>query len=92
VRKAFEEYYPRAIFLPEYFPAWEVHAYNFTNYMLDGKLGIMDQQVCARAKKFVGNLWSTFTMHICAIREELGFDPPCVDIYLREKPQDMPYV
>ena len=35
----------------------------------DMRFGAIDQLVCSRARFFVGNLWSSFTHHICYLRE-----------------------
>jgi hypothetical protein len=36
---------------------------------VDMRFGAVDQLVCSRAVSFVGNLWSSFSHHICYLRQ-----------------------
>ena len=58
------------------------------------RLGNVDQLLCAQAEQFVGNKWSSFTHHVCALRAARGVPGACVgsDVYGREIDRDMEYV
>ena len=44
--------------------------------------------------QFVGNKWSSFTHHVCYLRQQAGIPAACAgsDIYGREIDHDMEYV
>jgi hypothetical protein len=58
------------------------------------RFGNVDQLLCAQAERFVGNKWSSFTHHVCYLREQRGTPKACVgsDIYGREIDKAMAYV
>lgn len=58
------------------------------------RFGNVDQLVCARADRFLGNKWSSFTHHVCYLREARGVTKACAasDIYGREVDKAMAYV
>ena len=58
------------------------------------RLGNVDQLLCSAADYFVGNKWSSFTHHVCYLREQRGVADACADsdIYDREIDRDMEYV
>ena len=60
------------------------------------RMGNVDQIVCSAAERFVGNLWSSFTHHVCYLREQRGVSGACrgkaVDIYDREVDKGMAFV
>ena len=58
------------------------------------RFGNVDQLVCSEAANFVGNLWSSFTHHVCYLRQQRGVPGACSgsDIYGREIDKDMDYV
>ena len=56
------------------------------------RLGNVDQLVCSAASRFIGNKWSSFTHHVCYLREQRGADCDGSDIYDREVDPGMAYV
>jgi len=58
------------------------------------RFGNVDQAICAAAERFVGNKWSSFTHHVCYLRELRGVPKVCSgsDIYGREIDKAMAYV
>ena len=56
------------------------------------RLGNVDQLVCSAAERFVGNKWSSFTHHVCYLRQQRGDDCVGADIYDREIDPGMAYV
>lgn len=58
------------------------------------RFGNVDQLVCAASQRFVGNKWSSFTHHVCYLRQQLGVSGACEgsDIYNRDIDPDMAYV
>ena len=63
-------------------------------YAREMRFGNVDQLLCAQAERFVGNKWSSFTHHVCYLREQRGTPKACVgsDIYGREIDPAMAYV
>lgn len=58
------------------------------------RFGNVDQLLCSDAAHFVGNKWSSFTHHVCYLRQQRGFPGACVgsDIYGRDIDKEMDYV
>ena len=58
------------------------------------RFGNVDQLLCAQAERFVGNKWSSFTHHVCYLRELRGVPKACAgsDIYGREIDKAMVYI
>ena len=58
------------------------------------RLGNVDQLLCSAAEHFVGNKWSSFTHHVCYLRQLRGVADACKgsDIYGRDIDRDMEYV
>ena len=56
------------------------------------RFGNVEQLVCSRAERFVGNKWSSFSHHVCYLRERNGQDCKGSDVYDREIDPAMPYV
>ena len=52
----------------------------------DMRFGNVDQHVCAEARFFAGNVFSSFTHHVCYLRVLRGVPAACVgsDVYGRE--------
>ena len=45
--------------------------------------GLIDQEICRHANDFVGNIYSSFSVHVCALREASGAGvrlKPCKDV------------
>ncbi|KAI9033203.1 nucleotide-diphospho-sugar transferase-domain-containing protein [Hyaloraphidium curvatum] len=53
-------------------------------------IGAIEQRLCSWGAKFVGNIYSTFTTHVCFLRGRMG-KSECPDIYGREQPSDWPF-
>eukprot|EP00322_Chrysochromulina_rotalis_P001838 CAMPEP_0115889040 /NCGR_PEP_ID=MMETSP0287-20121206/32618_1 /TAXON_ID=412157 /ORGANISM="Chrysochromulina rotalis, Strain UIO044" /LENGTH=306 /DNA_ID=CAMNT_0003345743 /DNA_START=149 /DNA_END=1066 /DNA_ORIENTATION=+ len=57
------------------------------------RFGNVDQLLCSAAEQFVGNKWSSFTHHVCYLRQQLGMTRACSgsDIYGRDIDAQMDY-
>ncbi len=105
-REAFGRHFGRVLTLLEVFPPWEFDSFGSMRHStLSGqaqaaalaqemRLGNVEQLVCSEAERFVGNKWSSFTHHVCFLRQERGFHAACdeADIYGREIDSRMEYV
>lgn len=105
-REAFGRHFGRVLTLLEVFPPWEFDTFGSMRHSaLAGKeqaaalaqemrLGNVEQLLCSEAERFVGNKWSSFTHHVCFLRQERGFRAACdeADIYGREIDSRMEYV
>ena len=91
-RKQMKQAFPRARFWSDFEKPWYHHIYD-NELGIAMRLGDVEQTVCAHANKFVGNIYSTFTTHICYFRERLGKpkDLVCQDVYDRKYPSDWAY-
>jgi len=101
---AFRKHFPRVVTLLQVFPESELDT--FASVPLSSmtseertaavaremRFGNVDQLVCSRADHFVGNKWSSFTHHVCYLRE-LVVPRSCrdADIYGRSIDPQMEY-
>jgi hypothetical protein len=93
ITAAFRRFFPRVIHLFDFMPYWEAHLHPVNKASTDSRIGILDAEVCARASRFVGNLWSTFSMRICFVRQtRWKFSVPCMDVYGRTLPPEMSFL
>ena len=91
----------RVITLADVFPPWELDTFGATEHSAGGiggpstanaalardmRFGNVDQHVCAEARFFAGNVFSSFTHHVCYLRVLRGVPAACVgsDVYGRE--------
>ncbi|EGU10930.1 Proteophosphoglycan ppg4 [Rhodotorula toruloides ATCC 204091] len=86
-RDVFRQQFPQVHFWPEYNRPWFEHLYD-DELGESMRVGAVEQRVCAWADKFVGNIYSTFTTHVCYLRTQLGRtgDSVCPDIYVPTMP------
>lgn len=105
-REAFGRHFGRVLTLLEVFPPWEFDSFGSMRHSTlagqaqaaalaqEMRLGNVEQLVCSEAARFVGNKWSSFTHHVCFLRQERGFRAACdeADIYGREIDSRMEYV
>ena len=88
----------RVITLADVFPPWELDTFGATEHSAgsiggpstanaalarDMRFGNVDQHVCAEARFFAGNVFSSFTHHVCYLRVLRGVPAACVgsDVY-----------
>ena len=102
-RNAFARHFVRVFSLLEVLPMSDLDAFGSMRHSaLAGKdeagtlaremrFGNVDQLVCSEAERFVGNKWSSFTHHVCYLREQRGADCAGSDIYDREIDPSMAY-
>ena len=95
---AFRAHFPRVLTLLQVFPESELDLFGSRplSHMtdaersqavaLDMRFGNVDQLVCSMSERFVGNKWSSFTHHVCYLREQRGITGACAgsDVYGRE--------
>ena len=105
-RAAFGAHFGRVLTLLEVLPPWELDSFGSMRHSTlagraqaaalaqEMRLGNVEQLVCSEAERFVGNKWSSFTHHVCFLRQERGFRAACdeADIYGREIDSRMEYV
>ncbi|KAL3911439.1 MAG: hypothetical protein SGPRY_008691 [Prymnesium sp.] len=105
VRRSFEQHFPRVITLLDSFPRDDLDVFGsmplsslpeterHAALARDMRFGNVDQLVCSQADRFVGNKWSSFTHHVCHLREQRSADA-CrdADIYGRRIDSRMEYV
>ena len=105
-RAAFGAHFARVLTLLEVLPPWELDSFGSMRHSTlagraqaaalaqEMRLGNVEQLVCSEAERFVGNKWSSFTHHVCFLRQERGFSAACdeADIYGREIDSRMEYV
>ena len=105
-REAFSRHFGRVFTLLDVLPAWDLDAFGSMRHSaLQGseraaalaremRLGNVDQLLCSAAEHFVGNKWSSFTHHVCYLRQQRGVADACKgsDIYGRDIDRDMEYV
>lgn len=97
VRSAFERHFETVLTIGQVFPPEQLDSFgSFEHTRLSGearaaalavdmRFGSVEQLLCSEADIFVGNLWSTFTHHICHLRELRGVRGACrgSDVYGR---------
>ena len=102
-RDAYERHFGRVLTLLEVAPSWELDAFGSMRHSAlageeraaalarEMRLGNVDQLVCSEAERFVGNKWSSFTHHVCFLRQQRA---ACdhADIYGRQIDARMEYV
>ncbi|KAL1511953.1 hypothetical protein AB1Y20_005233 [Prymnesium parvum] len=105
VKREFGAHFPRVITLLDVFPRRELDAFGsaplsqlppeerHAALARDMRFGNVDQLVCSQAEHFVGNKWSSFTHHVCHLREQ-RVDGACrdSDIYGRGIDPRMEYI
>ena len=105
-REAFLRHFGRVFTLFDIFPAWDLDAFGTMRHSAlvgperaaalarEMRFGNVDQLVCSEAEHFVGNKWSSFTHHVCFLRQQRGFRAACdqADIYARQIDSRMEYV
>ena len=105
-RAAYARHFGRVFTLLDVFPPWDLDAFGSMRLShLDGeeraaalaremRFGNVAQLVCSEAERFVGNKWSSFTHHVCFLRQQRGFPAACdqSDIYGRQTDARMDYV
>lgn len=77
--------YPSVAFLYDHFPKWELAHVRTAEGKVTMREGQIDQLVCARARTFIGNEYSTFTWHIAFLRQQAGSAQVSEDIYDRSR-------
>lgn len=88
--------FPRARFMPEFLEMFP-EVFSPYNDKVEGYsmfIGAVEQRVCAGGKAFVGNIYSTFTTHICYLRQGMGISGAalCPDVYDRPYSSDWDYL
>ena len=105
-QEAFSRVFPKVYTLGTVFPPWELDTFGTMHLSSlsarervvamarDMRFGNVDQLVCSEADHFVGNKWSSFTHHVCYLREQRGLKAACdlADIYGRSIDKDMEYI
>ena len=96
----------RVLTLLEVLPPWELDSFGSMRHSTlagraqaaalaqEMRLGNVEQLVCSEAERFVGNKWSSFTHHVCYLRQQRGIKQACAgsDIYDRDIDPAMEYV
>ena len=106
---AFRKHFPLVLTLQQVFPRSDLDSFTSAANLSrligqdravamgrEMRMGNVDQLICSAADRFVGNLWSSFTHHVCYLREQRGVKAACrgkaADIYDREVDKKMQFV